>query len=208
MCTWKNFSNSKLLSVINCMRRKKKQFTGVEVFSAFMTKVTSLIAFFKRHVVLWRLWEAKLQKMTESSMKFWRWWGGRLPPQQSSGPGQCKDGQCKGITSQPATHLMNSTGYASFTQTSLWLGDYFCILHIEIIWHRVQWSSVLCIKLIKIGLAGRPLGPTLCLWWPANKFSKHRPCGPMLSISRFVRLSVCLSVCVSVCLCVHFWGTV
>ena len=32
-----------------------------------------------------------------------------------------------------------------------------------------------------------------------NKFSKHRPSGPMLSISRFVRLSVCLSVCPSVC---------
>ena len=30
-------------------------------------------------------------------------------------------------------------------------------------------------------------------------FSKHRPSGQMLSISRFVRLSVC----VSVCLCVH-----
>ena len=26
-------------------------------------------------------------------------------------------------------------------------------------------------------------------------FSKHRPSGPMLSISRFVRVSVCLSVC-------------
>ena len=30
------------------------------------------------------------------------------------------------------------------------------------------------------------------------KFSKHRPSGPMLSISRNVRLSVCLSVCPSV----------
>ena len=30
-------------------------------------------------------------------------------------------------------------------------------------------------------------------------FSKHRPSGPMLSISRFVRLSVCPSVRVSVC---------
>ena len=29
-------------------------------------------------------------------------------------------------------------------------------------------------------------------------FSKHRPSGPMLSISRFIRLSVCLSVCLSV----------
>ena len=35
-------------------------------------------------------------------------------------------------------------------------------------------------------------------------FSKHRPSGPMLSISRNVRLSVCLSVCLSV----HSWGTV
>ena len=31
------------------------------------------------------------------------------------------------------------------------------------------------------------------------RFSKHRPSGPMLSISRNVRLSVCLCVCVSVC---------
>ena len=31
------------------------------------------------------------------------------------------------------------------------------------------------------------------------KFSKHRPSGPMLSISRFVRLSVCPSVRLSVC---------
>ena len=35
-------------------------------------------------------------------------------------------------------------------------------------------------------------------------FSKHRPSGPMLSISRNVRLCVRLSVCLSV----HFWGTV
>ena len=40
--------------------------------------------------------------------------------------------------------------------------------------------------------------------WLGEFFSKHRPSGPMLSISRFVRLSVCLSVC----LFVHFWGTV
>ena len=30
-------------------------------------------------------------------------------------------------------------------------------------------------------------------------FSKHRPSGPMLSISRNIRLSVCLSACLSVC---------
>ena len=36
------------------------------------------------------------------------------------------------------------------------------------------------------------------------KFSKHRPSGPMLSISRDVHMFVCLCVC----LCVHFWGTV
>ena len=33
-------------------------------------------------------------------------------------------------------------------------------------------------------------------------FSKHRPSGPMLSISRNVRLSVLLSICLSVCLSV------
>ena len=37
------------------------------------------------------------------------------------------------------------------------------------------------------------------------KFSKHRPSGPMLSISRFVLMSICVSVCLSVC---SFWGTV
>ena len=31
------------------------------------------------------------------------------------------------------------------------------------------------------------------------QFSKHRPSGQMLSISRNVRLSVCPSVCLSVC---------
>ena len=36
------------------------------------------------------------------------------------------------------------------------------------------------------------------------RFSKHRPSGPMLSISRFVHMCVCLSVCLSVCLFVHF----
>ena len=30
-------------------------------------------------------------------------------------------------------------------------------------------------------------------------FSKHQPSGPMLSISRDVRLCVCLSLCLSVC---------
>ena len=47
---------------------------------------------------------------------------------------------------------------------------------------------------------------------PVPGFSKHRPSGPMLSISRYVRLSVRVFVCLSVCLCVcpsvHFWGTV
>ena len=43
-------------------------------------------------------------------------------------------------------------------------------------------------------------------WFICNNrvFSKHRPSGPMLSISRNVRPSVCVSVCLSV----HFWGTV
>ena len=35
------------------------------------------------------------------------------------------------------------------------------------------------------------------LCW-TQKFSKHRPSGPMLSISRDVRLCVCVSVCVCV----------
>ena len=32
-----------------------------------------------------------------------------------------------------------------------------------------------------------------------KRFSKHRPSGPMLSISRFIRLYVCLCVCLSIC---------
>ena len=35
-------------------------------------------------------------------------------------------------------------------------------------------------------------------------FSKHRPSGPMLSISQNVHISVCVSVCLCVCLSVHF----
>ena len=40
------------------------------------------------------------------------------------------------------------------------------------------------------------------LWIEECQFSKHQPSGPMLSISRFVRPSVCLSVCLSVCVSV------
>ena len=39
---------------------------------------------------------------------------------------------------------------------------------------------------------------------PLFHFSKHWPSGPMLSISRFVRLYVCPSVRLSVCPSVHF----
>ena len=39
-------------------------------------------------------------------------------------------------------------------------------------------------------------------------FSKHRPSGPMLSISRFVRLYVCLCVCLSVCSLLRYRLTV
>ena len=39
-------------------------------------------------------------------------------------------------------------------------------------------------------------------------FSKHRPSGPMLSISRNVRLSVCRSVCLSVCSLLRYRLTV
>ena len=39
-------------------------------------------------------------------------------------------------------------------------------------------------------------------------FSKHRPSGPMFSISRFVRLCVCLSVCLSVCSLLRYRLTV
>ena len=46
-----------------------------------------------------------------------------------------------------------------------------------------------------------PMGhrPNTKLHYSPNKFSKHRPSGPMLSISRNVRLSVCPSVCLCVC---------
>ena len=37
-----------------------------------------------------------------------------------------------------------------------------------------------------------------------REFLKHRPSGPMLSLSRNVRLSVRLSACLSVCPSVHF----
>ena len=40
------------------------------------------------------------------------------------------------------------------------------------------------------------------------QFSKHRPSGPMLSISRFVRLFDCVSVCLSVCSLLRYRLTV
>ena len=61
-------------------------------FVIHRVKRGSTLFYFKRHVVLWRLWEAKVQKLTENSSKIWQWWSGRLPPKQGCGPGQCKDG--------------------------------------------------------------------------------------------------------------------
>ena len=50
--------------------------------------------------------------------------------------------------------------------------------------------------------------PNLCLFKALQSFnyifSKYRPSGPMLSISRNVRLCVSMSVCPYVCPCVHF----
>ena len=43
---------------------------------------------------------------------------------------------------------------------------------------------------------------------PYAGFSKHRPSGPMLSISRNVRPSVCVSVCLSVCSLLRYRLTV
>ena len=39
-------------------------------------------------------------------------------------------------------------------------------------------------------------------------FSKHRPSGPMLSISRNIHMCVCLSVCLSVCSLLRYRLTV
>ena len=41
-----------------------------------------------------------------------------------------------------------------------------------------------------------------------SPFSKHRPSGPMLSISRNVHISVCLFVCLSVCSLLRYRLTV
>ena len=53
-------------------------------------------------------------------------------------------------------------------------------------------TAVLCLTLIAI------LCPAYSKFPAFDHFSKHRPSGPMLSISRFVHMSVCLSVCLSV----------
>ena len=44
-----------------------------------------------------------------------------------------------------------------------------------------------------------PLARSASVIAPLSKFSKHRPSGPMLSLSQNVHMCVCLSVCVSVC---------
>ena len=66
--------------------------------------------------------------------------------------------------------------------------------------------GIRCTPYCGIGATNRIGLEMLCL--PFAGFSKHRLSGPMLSISRFVRPSVCtsvsLSVCLSVCLSVHF----
>ena len=46
------------------------------------------------------------------------------------------------------------------------------------------------------GVVGRGSGRQK---WDVSHFSKHRPSGPMLSISQNVHMFVCLSVCLSVC---------
>ena len=59
--------------------------------------------------------------------------------------------------------------------------------HFFVIFHQTSWGKS-AQKLLD--LVNSP---------PPFPFSKHRPSGPMLSISRFVRPSVRLSVCLCVC---------
>ena len=63
---------------------------------------------------------------------------------------------------------------------------------------KIGFSAILGPPYCGIGATIRIGREMLCL--PYAGFSKHRPSGPMLSISRNVRVCVCLSVCV----CVHF----
>ena len=51
-----------------------------------------------------------------------------------------------------------------------------------------------------LGYFGIGLG-TLFEYVGYFEFSKHWPSGPMLSICRFVHMSVCVCVCLSVCVC-------
>ena len=93
-------------------------------------------------------------------------------------------------------------------QTALSFTDWF------IWWSFSSKSYYLHDRDAEVERVAPPSLKTLQLKWAIRKFkrviivnkiwfSKHRPSGPMLSISRNVRLSVRLSVCLSV----HFWGT-
>ena len=81
---------------------------------------------------------------------------------------------------------------------------------------RFGWFFPFFKKFGFLGILGPPycgIGATirigremLCL--PYAGFSKHRPSGPMLSISRYVHMFVCVSVCVSVCSLLRYRLTV
>ena len=66
--------------------------------------------------------------------------------------------------------------------------------------HNLSWY--ICPDVAKVSAICVRISTSLLTEW--FTFSKHRPSGPMLSISRNIRPSVCVSVCPSV----HFWGTV
>ena len=66
--------------------------------------------------------------------------------------------------------------------------------------NKSQKLSIFIMENSEIG--GSPF--LTCDLYDLQNFSKHWPSGPMLSISWFVRPSVCLSVFPSVCLSVYF----
>ena len=67
---------------------------------------------------------------------------------------------------------------------------------------------LLCVQRFVLGIIPKSHTLSTCLsllsYHAASLFSKHRPSGPMLSLSQNVHISVCLSVCLFVCLSVHF----
>ena len=86
-----------------------------------------------------------------------------------------------------------------------------CLKHVRVLYRDVESKYVYGTNYFAVCFIGTPnlstwgMSPQTCHPGKCHQgtlFSKHRPSGPMLSISWFVHMCVCLSMCLSLCLSV------